>query len=1380
MKKHSFFRRLAVMACAALPMAVMAQSTNNDDGVVKLDTRFRHNGARPGEVLVKFKDQNPVTIKKVKGRFQSASVRAVDRVLRQFGTVDMEQLFPADATSAKRTMRRSRAFNGKEVVEQDLSQIYRIRIASQREDSTQLMVQQLEALGEVEYAEPNYLVHALECSETLANEGNKVNVALPNNDETDTPAEDTKQHVICSDPTTSPLYSQQWGIPAMGIDKLWTKPIVNATRPVIAILDTGVDITHPNLKDNIWTNTAESEGEEGYDDDGDGYVDDLHGWDFINNTGKIADYNMHGTHVAGIAAAANNGLGIVGANPQALIMPVTVMQSDGQGDIATLARGVEYAAAKGATVINMSLGTYADSKVLKNALAKAYQSSVIVASAGNDALGIYPACGSLMFTPMYPAAYSFVLGVQATEQSGGLAKFSNFDCDGPTYSEMGTDGVNYELSAPGVEIMSTVPYGGYKSLNGTSMSAPLVAGGISALQMVKKYNSQEMLWGDLIHAANFAEAYNITERPAELDLLAMEICDTIDGGNGDGIIDAGETIAFYPTLRTTWGEAKNVKLSFISTGVEYEDASLYDVQSQDVDFGYTLSAYAQEKSANPIIVKFKEGIADRRVIRLNFQATADNTPQPLSVEYKVRVYNAVKLGGMITKDMTLTPDKHYRVVSDLAIPEGVTLKIEPGTKLILDNGVGISSKGKLIADGEPGKMIEFTCDNGYFIFPKGEGFLSYCDVNNCNFDTWKDVYVGKYNCLIHDSRYDSYFSQLGGSKNCYYDVCAFGNCVNFCNPQKTNIVGLTYSISIDNDLSNEYNNGYILSPTWVTSCNVFNILGSGRPIVFGCQSLYPSKVIIDSLTYWGSSKESVLRPRIYEIENTFNLGSTFGYHDLTNLRKTPVRETHGIVWKVVVDGYDAQDEYDELPPLGVGKHKFEVYFNRPMNVAKAPTVAFGVCEPYTQNGVNEEGSWSADSTIYTVYKTITGKTSSDGVNTIYVNDAEDDEYFPCPREDMRFHINIQAAGSLSTGFMGEAGLGSVNLTWDNTENNFEDFLGYNVYRYTMLNDNTKSEEVKINEYTLDDATTAYTDYEVKPGETYYYYYKVISTDLKETDPSNIVAVTPKTATLGDANGSGAVDVADVVTVVNYSIGQDPKPFIFEAADMNADKQIDILDIIGIIKTIANPEAKDNEVGVESTATYSIEGNTLYVDSPVELAGVQVALKMPQTQKAEVADDLKGFETTSAWKNENSYLFLAYSMTGKTLPAGKHALLHLGDEAQIEQITLADKQGHNVTALAHGTTGIATLGQTVADMPYPSPFVNKLTVPYRIDEEGNHEVDITLTDLTGRVMMQMHKRLAHAGRFAQTFANCKSLLPGIYLVQVRIDGKVVNTAKVMHQ
>lgn len=1250
----------------------------------------------------------------------------------------------------------------------DLSQIYRIRIQSQQTDSAAQMIAQLEKLPEVEYAEPNYLVYALDAmpAQGEATQSMQMTMAV-----TEDKADDTSDKVICADPTTSPLYSQQWGIKAMGIDQLWTKTIVDSTQQVIAILDTGVDITHPNLKDNIWTNTAEAEGEAGYDDDGDGFVDDVHGWDFINNTPNIRDFNMHGTHVAGIAAAANNGLGIVGANPLAKIMPVTVMQSDGTGDIATLARGVEYAADKGATVINMSLGTYADSKVLKNALAKAYQSSVLVGAAGNDGLGIYPSCGTWEYKPMYPAAYSFVLGVQATNnESGSLASFSNFDCDGPTYSVMGTDGVNYELSAPGVDILSTVPYGGYKSLNGTSMSAPLVAGGISALKMVKEYDSQEIMWGDLIHSADFAAAYDITERPAELDLLAIEVCDTLNGGDGDGLIDAGETIAFYPTLCTTWGEAKNVKLSIISTGIEYEDASLYDVLTQDVDFGQTLSAYAQAKSVNPIIVKFKEGIADRRIICLNFQATADNCPQPLSVEYKVRVNNVVKLQGMITKDMTLTADKNYRVVKDVAIPEGVTLKIEPGTRVVFDNGKQLRSSGKIDAQGNAKNMIELTSDNGLWGGIATRDTLKYCTYS---FALTTPKYASDCHFVYNDV--DDFITDCN---KCTYD----DNISSQCNGLMFNGPHINTNI-----INNNVKNGRF--STWDShdehkNCNILNNRYRYKDKYWYIQyaaysSYYPETMQMDSTFYFGTTKESIVRPQLHELGNPYS-ENNFLYYDLTNLRKTPIREAHGIVWKVVVDGYDAQDEYNELPPLGVGKHKFEVFFSRPMNVAKAPMVAFGVRSPYTQNGVNEEGSWSADSTVYTVYKTITGKTLSDGVNTIYVNDAEDDEYFPCPREDVRFHINIQAAGSLSTGFMGEGGLGRVNLTWDNTENNFDDFLGYNLYRYTMVNDSTKGEAQRINDFTLDNATTAYTDYDVTPGQTYYYYYKVISTDLKETDPSNIVAVTPQTATLGDANGSGAVDVADVVTVVNYSIGQDPKPFIFEAADVNADKSIDILDIIGIIKTIVHPNDKEAEAGVESTATYSIEGNTLYVESPVELAGVQVSVQMPDQQDATVADDLKGFETTSAWTSANEYLFLAYSMTGKTLPAGKHALLHFNAEAQVASMTLSDKYGHNVPAIANGTTGLNIVTKETTDQPYPSPFSNKLTIPYTITEEGTHQVSITLTDLTGRTMMQMNKRIAHAGKFAQTWTGGNSLVPGVYLVKVSIDGETVTNAKVMHQ
>ena len=141
--------------------------------------------------------------------------------------------------------------------------------------------------------------------------------------------------------------------------------------------------------------------------------------------------------------------------------------------------------------------------------------------------------------------------------------------------------------------------------------------------------------------------------------------------------------------------------------------------------------------------------------------------------------------------------------------------------------------------------------------------------------------------------------------------------------------------------------------------------------------------------------------------------STYAYVDLSNMPLRPYAEPHGVVWKVVVNGKDAQDEYEDLAPLGVGKHKFEVYFNRPMNIAVAPKISFGVRDPLTQNAVAEEGEgsgWNEEGTIYTSYKTITGKTKSDGVNRIYVRGAEDDEFFEIPYEKTRFNVMINAAG----------------------------------------------------------------------------------------------------------------------------------------------------------------------------------------------------------------------------------------------------------------------------------------------------------------------------------------------------------------------------------
>ena len=1287
MKTNRYLLGLALLVVGTMP--VFSQVSNeNDDEVYKIDARAGRNDFVPGQILVKFKDESPVNVRRAAGRFKSVDEPSVNNVLQEFGVETMEKLFP----NAKplQTRRRAKAFNGQMIEEKDLSQIYLVKTKSLRKDSTMQLVDKLKTLDEVEYAEPNYKVYIMGQLAPMPMTQSVHSVQQATRRAYSTETTDDK---ICVDPSKNPLYGQQWGLEYEGLPELWEKPIKNKKRPVIAILDTGVDITHPDLVDNIWTKPG---------------TNDVHGYDFINNTTEIRDYNSHGTHVAGIAAASNNEVGIIGANPQALIMPITVMQSDGTGDAATIAQGVDYAVENGATILNMSFGSYANSQTLRQALANAYQSAVLVAAAGNDGLGIYDPCmiGSL---PMFPAAFEFVLGTQAISKGGALASFSNFDCDGPTFSLPGYDtfssddgAVNYEMACPGVGIISTIPEGNYKQLNGTSMAAPLLAGAISVLQMVKKYNTQEVLWGDIIHSATIAKAYDVTERPAILELVTLQWDDSQDGGNGDGQPDAGETLRLYPKIKTVWGEAKNIKLN-LSVG-EYEDASLVEIQSKDVEFGWTLSNYAKEISKNPIIIKIANNVADSRHIRLVLTATCDGSQHNLNYEFNIVVNNIVKIGGIIGSDMTLTADKNYLVTSNLGIPEGVVLTIEPGTTIEFGPNTGISSMGKVIANGTPSKMIQFVGHKG---------------------SRWKKLSIKdrlSY-CIISNST--EVFGNTEGSNS--FDNCIFKNCSGFSSVEHdyswTSIrytdVNITNSNIYDNIHAlfrsqgvgwkeRDFNNNNIINNVlfgdalgeseWlcVRHSNYFNNTNTSSSVLNNYENWESAEILYNSETpnylyssdpsYLGTSIEKNARKNILDANSNYG----FGIVDLSNMPIEPFKEAHGIVWKVVVNGKDAQDEYDELDPLGVGKHKFEVYFNRPMNKEKIPQISFGVREPYTQNAVAEDGAWNAEGTIYTAYVTITGKTQSDGVNRVYVYGAEDDEYFECPYEKTRFNVNVQSAGSQSTGFMGEAGLGRVELNWNTPNTDMADVLGYNVYRYTTSSDNS----VRVNDIVIDASEAQFTDNDITPGTTYYYQYKVQSTDLKEYQPSNVVAVTPKTAKLGDVTGNNEVDVFDVVYEVNYILGQKPKAFVKCAADVNEDKLIDILDVQGIIIKILNPSSASARIMVESTATYSIEDGILYVESPVALGGLQVQVNVPEKTDITTLDDLKGFEQAGAWLSDNDYLFLAYNMNGKTLSAGKHALLRIGN-GQVTNIRLGDADGKNVEAIAGaGTTSIDNMSTNV--------------------------------------------------------------------------------------
>ncbi len=249
--------------------------------------------------------------------------------------------------------------------------------------------------------------------------------------------------------TRQNLYLSKLGLPA-GWAKTTGRPEI-----VIAVLDTGVSLTHPELQPGIWTNPGEIPAN-GVDDEGNGFVDDVHGWDFASDDNLPDDDHGHGTHVAGIAAArVNNSIGIAGIAGNATLMPVDVF-GGGIGTYADLIEAILYAADNGARVINLSLGAISYSRGEEEAVAYAVRhGALVVAAAGNTNSN----------APHYPAAHPDALAVAATDSNSTPEVRAGFS----------TWGDFVDVAAPGVTVWSTYP-GGYRSMSGTSMATPHVTG----------------------------------------------------------------------------------------------------------------------------------------------------------------------------------------------------------------------------------------------------------------------------------------------------------------------------------------------------------------------------------------------------------------------------------------------------------------------------------------------------------------------------------------------------------------------------------------------------------------------------------------------------------------------------------------------------------------------------------------------------------------------------------------------------------------------------------------------------------------------------------------------------------------------------------------
>ncbi len=272
-----------------------------------------------------------------------------------------------------------------------------------------------------------------------------------------------------------PQFGDLWGLENIGQGGGTVDDDIDATEAwdrftgspdlIVGVVDTGMDYTHPDLAGNRWVNTGEIPGN-GIDDDGNGYVDDIYGYDSVNGDGDPMDDHGHGSHTAGtIGAIGNNGAGVVGVCWRVKLMAIKIFNAAGNTTDAAILEGWEYAADQGARVLNNSWGGGPYSQAEKDAIdALGARNIVYVSSAGNDSV-------NMDATPVYPASYdcSNIISVIATDRNDAMTWFSN-------YGATTTD-----LAAPGAGILSCAPGGGYQYMDGTSMAAPHVTGACALL-----------------------------------------------------------------------------------------------------------------------------------------------------------------------------------------------------------------------------------------------------------------------------------------------------------------------------------------------------------------------------------------------------------------------------------------------------------------------------------------------------------------------------------------------------------------------------------------------------------------------------------------------------------------------------------------------------------------------------------------------------------------------------------------------------------------------------------------------------------------------------------------------------------------------------------
>lgn len=970
--------------------------------------------------------------------------------------------------------------------------------------------------------------------------------------------------------TDNPDYASQTNLGLHNIPYGWTQ---NGKHPggssdvVVAVIDTGVDYNHLDLRNNIWVNTAEIP-DNGRDDDGNGYVDDVYGWDCVGDDNNPMDDNGHGTHVAGIIAAENNKIGGIGVAYNCKVMVLKAGNSSGYFNNSDIAEAVQYAYMNGASVINMSFGGSFISIAVEEALENAYNSCVLVAAAGNDG-----ACNNLGCLKCenvgvsYPAALPYVIGVMSTDANGQqVSSFSNYD-------HCPYNSVEYEVYAVGEAVKSTWPNNKYASLNGTSMAAPTVAG-IAAL--LRSYYSDREVYStkfiqsqivntgsvnpynvsteeiDVAHSvADVYEAMTKLPKP-EVNLYDYYIDDSasISGNNnGNGVIDAGETVRLYISLHNRGGVAGNVNVSidtlrngeftdpyftFVNPTIQLSDIGTYSIrESGDKYFEIVVSS----DCPNDYLVDFN--------IRYTYTNGMDEKDQTVykddgKQKATFNVSRGFHLPSIIAEDTVYQADKLYIVGEDVVIPEGVTVTFEEGCEIqFYDdrayykspvitvygtlNILGSEKKGVTLRPSE--QYSTFVC----IIYVCGDGTLNMDWTQGSNlFITNKEenaTSIVSNSCLYNDGLLETHgrvqmmvdagiptqaynqFQVIGTIRNCLLEVTAvYGMWTIGSITESAIIVETTADAQVH--ISYAFDNNLVLSTYGDYSAPV------GSSIHFydnlGMQSIKNNMFISVNdedpkslLSLYLGNNHSVIANNGFSAGYQKYAGQVIEGYMTAN--GTPSVDVYGSLsdssklWPYVVGIEMFDKDGNAITTVGKEEIKVRVTFNRPMDTTKDTFLTFGTIEPYADYRIN--GEYVSD-TVWEGTYTLKAQIEN-GQNFLKVNNAcaAGDSTKVVLGEYHMYEFTIDTTAAMSMNLQAVETENGILLTF--AQDDYDTLLGYNIYRSEDKDGNF----VKLNPAIVLPEEETFLDDNAEPGKTYWYTYTVVLSDFTESNPAGKVQAT---------------------------------------------------------------------------------------------------------------------------------------------------------------------------------------------------------------------------------------------------------------------------------